>query len=145
MAVEDIGLADPHALVHATAAKDAYEFLGAPEGELALANAVLYVAAAPKSNAAYRAWGAAQALARDNGSPMPPKVILNGSTRLLKSEGYGGDYRYDHDEPDAFSGQDYWPERLGAHALYAPTERGFEREVAERMARWAALRRERRT
>ncbi len=144
MAVEDIGLADVQALVVANAAKDAYDFLGAPEGELALANAVLYVATAPKSNAAYRAWTAAQDLARAHGSPMPPKVILNGSTKLLKSEGYGGMYRYDHDEPDAFSGQDYWPENLGAHALYTPTDRGDEREIAQRLDRWAALRRERR-
>ena len=113
MAVEDIGLADPQALVVANAAKEAYDFLGSPEGELAIANAVIYVATAPKSNAAYLAYKAALRLARDNGSLMPPKVILNGSTKFMKSEGYGSDYRYDHDEPDAFSGQDYWPERLG--------------------------------
>ena len=144
MAVEDIGLADPQALVHANAAKDAYDFLGSPEGELAIANAVLYVATAPKSNAAYVAYKAAVRLAKDNGSLMPPKVILNGSTKFMRSEGYGGDYRYDHDEPDAFSGQDYWPEQLGRQQVYTPTERGFEREIGKRMARWAERRRERR-
>ena len=140
MAVEDIGLADPQALVHANAAKDAYDFLGSPEGELAIANAVLYVATAPKSNAAYLAYKAAVRLAKENGSLMPPKVILNGSTKFMKSEGYGGGYAYDHDEPDAFSGQDYWPERLGRQQVYAPTGRGFEREIGKRMERWAELR-----
>ena len=143
MAVEDIGLADPQALVVANAAKDAYDFLGSPEGELALANAVIYVAAAPKSNAAYVAYKAATRLAKEHGSLMPPKVILNGSTKFMKSEGYGGGYRYDHDEPDAFSGQDYWPDALGRQAVYRPTGRGFERELARRMERWAELRRER--
>ena len=143
MAVEDIGLADPQALVHANAASQAYQFLGSPEGELALANAVLYVAAAPKSNAAYVAYKAAARLAAENGSLAPPKVILNGSTRFMKSEGYGGGYRYDHDEPDAFSGQDYWPPQLGRQSLYRPTGRGFEREIARRMERWTELRRER--
>ncbi len=143
MAVEDVGLADPHALLHANAAREAYEFLGSPEGELALANAVIYVATAPKSNAGYVAYKAAVALAAANGSLAPPKVILNGSTRFMKSEGYGGGYRYDHDEPDAFSGQDYWPQRLGRRSLYKPTARGFEREVARRMERWAQLREER--
>ncbi len=141
MAVEDIGLADPQALVVANAAKDAYDFLGSPEGELALANAVVYVATAPKSNAAYVAYKTAMRLAREHGSLMPPKIILKGSTKFMKSEGYGGGYRYDHDEPDAFSGQDYWPDRLGRHELYAPTGRGFERAIARRMARWAELRR----
>ena len=143
MAVEDIGLADPQALVVANAAKDAYDFLGSPEGELALANAVIYVATAPKSNAAYVAYKAATRLAKEHGSLMPPKVILNGSTKFMKSEGYGGGYRYDHDEPDAFSGQDYWPDALGRQAVYRPTGRGFERELARRMERWAELRRER--
>ena len=141
MAVEDIGLADPQALVHANAAKDAYDFLGSPEGELAIANAVIYVATAPKSNAAYVAYKSAVRLARENGSLMPPKVILNGSTKFMKSEGYGGGYAYDHDEPDAFSGQDYWPEQLGRQEVYTPTERGFEREISRRMTRWAELRR----
>ncbi|MCX8254150.1 Replication-associated recombination protein A [Beijerinckiaceae bacterium RH AL1] len=143
MAVEDIGLADPQALVHANAAKDAYDFLGSPEGELAIANAVIYVATAPKSNAAYVAYKSAMRLAKENGSLMPPKVILNGSTKFMKSEGYGGGYRYDHDEPDAFSGQDYWPEQLGRQEVYVPTERGFEREITRRMTRWAELRRDR--
>ena len=141
MAVEDIGLADPQALIHANAAKDAYDFLGSPEGELAIANAVIYVATAPKSNAAYVAYKSAVRLAKENGSLMPPKVILNGSTKFMKSEGYGGGYAYDHDEPDAFSGQDYWPEQLGRQAIYEPTERGFEREISRRMTRWAELRR----
>ena len=143
MAVEDIGLADPQALVVANAAREAYDFLGSPEGELAIANAVIYVATAPKSNAAYVAYKAAMRLARDNGSLMPPKVILNGSTKFMKSEGYGGSYRYDHDEPDAFSGQDYWPDRLGRQQVYEPSDRGFEREITRRMERWAELRRER--
>ena len=143
MAVEDVGLADPQALAVANAAKEAYDFLGSPEGELAIANAVIYVATAPKSNAAYLAYKAATRLAVEHGSLMPPKVILNGSTKFMKSEGYGGGYRYDHDEPDAFSGQDYWPDALGRQALYQPTGRGFEREVARRMERWAELRRER--
>ncbi len=139
MAVEDIGLADPQALVVANAAKDAYDFLGTPEGELALANAVIYVATAPKSNAAYTAWKAAQALAKERGSVMPPKTILNAPTKLMKSEGYGEGYRYDHDEPDAFSGQDYWPEAIGRQSLYRPVERGFEREIGKRMEWWAKL------
>jgi putative ATPase len=144
MAVEDIGLADPQALVVTTAAKDAYDFLGSPEGELALANAVIYVATAPKSNAAYTAFKAAQRLAREGGSLMPPKVILNAPTHLMREQGYGGTYRYDHDEPDAFSGQDYWPETLGRHDLYNPVGRGFERELRARLERWEQLRRERR-
>jgi putative ATPase len=143
MAVEDIGLADPQALVIANAAKDAYDFLGSPEGELAIAQAVIYVATAPKSNAAYVAYKTAMRLAKEHGSLMPPKVILNGSTKFMKSEGYGADYAYDHDEPNAFSGQNYWPERLGRQEVYTPTERGFEREIGRRMTRWAELRRER--
>ncbi len=143
MAVEDIGLADPQALVVANAAKDAYDFLGSPEGELAIAQAVIYVATAPKSNAAYVAYKAAMRLAKEHGSLMPPKVILNGSTKFMKSEGYGADYAYDHDEPNAFSGQNYWPERLGRQEVYTPTERGFEREIGRRMTRWAELRLER--
>jgi putative ATPase len=142
MAVEDIGLADPQALVIANAAKDAYDFLGSPEGELAIAQAVIYVATAPKSNAGYVAYKAAMRLAKEHGSLMPPKVILNGSTKFMKSEGYGGGYAYDHDEPNAFSGQDYWPDGLGRQAVYTPTERGFEREIGRRLERWAGLRRE---
>ena len=143
MASEDIGLADPQALVIANAAKDAYDFLGSPEGELAIAQAVVYVATAPKSNAVYKAFGAAQALAREHGSPAPPKTILNAPTRLMKREGYGRDYQYDHDAPDAFSGQSYWPEAIGQRALYEPVERGFEREISKRLEYWAKLRKER--
>jgi len=143
MASEDIGLADPHALVVANAAKDAYDFLGSPEGELAIAEAVVYVATAPKSNAVYTAFGAAQALAKAHGSLAPPKTILNAPTKLMKREGYGATYKYDHDEPDAFSGQNYWPDKLGRHALYDPVERGFEREIRKRLEYWAKLREER--
>jgi putative ATPase len=143
MAVEDIGLADPQALVVANAAKDAYDFLGSPEGELAIANAVIYVATAPKSNAAYVAFKAAQAVAKEHGSLMPPKVILNAPTKLMKSEGYGSGYRYDHDEPDAFSGQNYFPDKLGRRTFYEPVERGFERELRKRLEWWEKLRRER--
>ncbi|MBX9757463.1 MAG: replication-associated recombination protein A, partial [Beijerinckiaceae bacterium] len=143
MAVEDIGLADPQALVIANAAKDAYDFLGSPEGELALAQAVIYVATAPKSNAAYTAWKGAQRLAKEHGSVMPPHAILNAPTKLMREEGYGAGYRYDHDEPDAFSGQNYWPEKIGRQKLYDPAERGFEREIGKRLEYWAKLRRER--
>jgi putative ATPase len=143
MAIEDIGMADPQALVVCNAAKDAYDFLGTPEGELALAQAVIYVATAPKSNAAYVAFKAAQRLAKEHGSLMPPKVILNAPTKMMKEEGYGAAYRYDHDEPDAFSGQNYWPEKIGRQSLYEPVERGFERDVKKRLEYWAKLRRER--
>ena len=143
MAVEDIGLADPQALVVANAAKEAYDFLGSPEGELAIAQAVIYCATAPKSNAAYLAYKAARALAQAHGSLMPPKVILNGHTKLMKQEGYGEGYAYDHDEPEAFSGQNYWPDALGRHSLYEPVERGFERDIRKRLDYWAKLRRER--
>ena len=143
MAVEDIGLADPQALVIANAAKDAYDFLGSPEGELAIAEAVIYVATAPKSNAAYKAYGAARRLAQEHGSLMPPKVILNGHTKLMKQEGYGEGYAYDHDEPEAFSGQNYWPDAIGRQTLYEPVERGFERDIRKRLDYWAKLRRER--
>ena len=143
MASEDIGLADPQALVVANAAKDAYDFLGSPEGELAIAQAVVYVATAPKSNAVYKAFGAAQALAKAHGSLAPPKTILNAPTELMKREGYGATYQYDHDEPDAFSGQNYWPDKIGRHTLYEPVERGFEREIRKRLEYWARLREER--
>jgi putative ATPase len=143
MASEDIGLADPQALVVANAAKDAYDFLGSPEGELAIAQAVVYAATAPKSNAVYAAFGAAQALAKAHGSLAPPKAILNAPTRLMKREGYGSGYRYDHDAPDAFSGQNYWPDKLGRQRLYEPVERGFEREIRKRLEYWARLREER--
>lgn len=144
MAVEDIGLADPQALVHARAAAETYEQLGSPEGELALANAALYLACAPKSNAAYVAWKAAMAVAKSAGSPPPPKTILNAPTKLMRNEGYGAGYAYDHDAPDAFSGQDYWPEALGRQYFYRPVERGFEREIAKRLDWWEKLRKERR-
>jgi putative ATPase len=143
MAVEDIGLADPQALVITNAAKDAYDFLGSPEGELAIAEAVIYVATAPKSNAAYMAFGAAKRTAKDAGSLLPPKHILNAPTRLMKEEGYGTGYDYDHDAPDAFSGQDYFPEALGRQTFYDPPDRGFEREIRKRLDYWAKLRRER--
>ena len=142
-AVEDIGLADPQALVMANAAKDAFDFLGSPEGELALAQAAVYLATAPKSNALYVAHKAAMRDARDHGSLTPPRTILNAPTGLMKRIGYGQGYRYDHDEPDAFSGQDYWPETLGRRRYYAPTPRGLEPRLADRLARWAALREER--
>jgi putative ATPase len=144
MAIEDIGLADPQALVVANAAKDAYDFLGSPEGELALANAVIYVATAPKSNAAYMAYGEATRLAKEHGSLMPPKIVLNAPTKLMKSEGYGSGYDYDHNAPDAFSGQDYWPEQLGRRTLYEPVDRGFERDIKKRLEYWEKLRKERR-
>jgi len=144
MAVEDIGLADPQALVIANAAKDAYDFLGTPEGELAIAEAVVYVATAPKSNAVYTAFGAAKRTAKQAGSLPPPKHILNAPTRLMEEEGYGAGYQYDHDAPDAFSGQDYFPEALGRQTFYDPPERGFEREIRKRLEYWAKLRRQRR-
>ncbi len=143
MAVEDIGLADPQALVIANAAKDAYDFLGSPEGELAIVEAVIYVATAPKSNAIYTAFGAAMRTAKDAGSLLPPKHILNAPTKLMQSEGYGSGYEYDHDSAEAFSGQDYFPEQLGRRQFYDPPERGFEREIRKRLEYWAKLRKER--
>jgi putative ATPase len=143
MAVEDIGLADPQALVICNAAKDAYDFLGSPEGELAIAQAVIYVATAPKSNAAYVAFGAAMQTAKEAGSLLPPKHILNAPTGLMKEEGYGRGYAYDHDAEEAFSGQNYFPEALGRRQFYDPPERGFEREIRKRLEYWAKLRKER--
>ena len=143
MASEDIGLADPQALVVANAAKDAYDYLGSPEGELALAEACVYLATAPKSNAVYTAFKAAMRDARQHGSLMPPKHILNAPTKLMKAESYGGGYLYDHDQDDAFSGQDYFPERMGRQTYYDPPERGFEREIRKRLDYWAKLRRDR--
>ncbi len=140
MAVEDIGLADPQALVIANAAKDAFDFLGSPEGELAIAQAVVYIATAPKSNAVYTAFGAAMRTAKQNGSLLPPKHILNSPTKLMKQEGYGGGYQYDHDTPEGFSGQDYFPEALGRQTFYDPPDRGFEREIRKRLDYWAKLR-----
>ena len=133
MAIEDIGLADPEAMHQCLAAKDAYDFLGSPEGELALAQATIYLATAPKSNAAYVAFGRASERARKAGSLMPPKIILNAPTRLMKSQEYGAGYRYDHDEPDAFSGQNYFPEGMERERFYDPPERGFEREIRKRL------------
>jgi putative ATPase len=143
MAVEDVGLADPQALVIANAAKDAYDFLGSPEGELAIAQALIYVATAPKSNAAYAAFGEAMRTAKEAGSLLPPKHILNAPTGLMRNEGYGAGYAYDHDAPEAFSGQDYFPEALGRRQFYDPPERGFEREIRKRLEYWAKLRKER--
>ena len=143
MALEDIGLADPQALVIANAAKDAYDYLGSPEGELAFAEACLYLATAPKSNAAYVAFKAASAAAAAHGSLPPPRIILNAPTKLMRDEGYGEGYRYDHDEPDAFSGQNYFPEKMGRQTFYDPPERGFERDIRKRLDWWAKLRRER--
>jgi putative ATPase len=143
MANEDIGLADPQAIQQALAAKDAYDFLGSPEGELALAQAVIYLATAPKSNAAYVAFGQAMRRAKETGSLMPPKIILNAPTRLMKAQEYGAGYRYDHDQPDAFSGQHYFPEGMGRETYYDPPDRGFERELRKRLDYWTKLRRER--
>ena len=141
-AMEDIGLADPQALVQCLAAKDAYDFLGSPEGELAIVQACLYLATAPKSNAAYSAQKAAWRSARETGSLMPPAHILNAPTRLMKDIGYGKGYAYDHDAEGGFSGQDYWPEGMEAQSFYEPTDRGFEARVRERLAFWAEKRRE---
>jgi putative ATPase len=135
-AVEDIGLADPQALVQCMAAKDTYDFLGSPEGELAIAQACLYLATAPKSNAVYTAQKAAWQTAKETGSLSPPKHILGAPTKLMRELGYGKGYAYDHDAADAFSGADYWPEELGAQRFYEPSERGFEKRIAERMAWW---------
>ena len=143
-AVEDVGLADPQALVQCIAAKDAYDFLGSPEGELAIAQACLYLATAPKSNAVYAAQKAAWQSARDTGSLMPPENIRNAATRLLRDLGYGRGYQYDHDAEHGFSGANYWPAEMEPQLFYLPTDRGFEARVAERMRHWAGLREERR-
>jgi putative ATPase len=142
-AVEDIGLADPQALLQTVAAWQAYERLGTPEGELALAQAVIYLGTAPKSNAAYKALGAAQRAAKQTGSLMPPAHILNAPTRLMKDLGYGKGYAYDHDTAEAFSGQDYFPDDMARSTFYQPVERGFEREIRKRLEYWAKLRAER--
>ncbi|MEO6609012.1 MAG: replication-associated recombination protein A [Aestuariivirga sp.] len=143
MANEDVGLADPQAVQQALAAKDTYEFLGSPEGELALAQACVYIATAPKSNALNNAFSAAMAAARETGSVAPPKIILNAPTKLMKQQDYGAGYKYDHDQPEAFSGQNYFPDQLGRREFYAPVERGFEREIKKRLDYWAKLRTER--
>ena len=142
MASEDIGNADPQALVICNAAKDTYDFLGSPEGELALAQACVYLATAPKSNAVYLAYKGALSSAKEHGSLLPPKHILNAPTKLMKGEGYGDGYRYDHDEPEAFSGQDYFPEAMERKKYYDPPERGFEREIKKRLDYWEKLRKE---
>jgi putative ATPase len=136
MAVEDIGLADPNALTVALAAWETYERLGTPEGELAIAQSVVYMATAPKSNAAYRAYGAARQAAKESGSLMPPKHILNAPTRLMKDLGYGRGYAYDHDQDDAFSGQNYFPDAMPRREFYQPTGRGYEKTLADRLAVW---------
>ncbi len=143
MAVEDIGLADPNALVQCNAAREAYEFLGSPEGELALAQACLYLATAPKSNAVYKAQKAAWRSAKETGSLMPPMNIVNAPTKLMKDAGYGQGYTYDHDAADGFSGDNYWPDGMEPQDYYQPVERGFERKVRERLAYWDKLRGER--
>lgn len=143
MSVEDIGLADPQALVQCMAARDAYEFLGSPEGELALVQACLYLATAPKSNAVYAAQKAAWRSAKDTGSLMPPANILDAPTRLMKEIGYGAGYTYDHEADEGFSGDNYWPGEMTPQTYYEPVERGFEREIRKRLEYWDKLRRER--
>ncbi|MEI9852676.1 MAG: replication-associated recombination protein A [Sphingomonas sp.] len=140
-ASEDIGLADPQALVQCLAAKDAYDFLGSPEGELAIVQACLYCATAPKSNAAYKAAGAAWRSAKETGSLMPPQNILNAPTKLMKDIGYGQGYAYDHDTAEGFSGSDYWPAEMAPQQYYTPTDRGFEKRIRERLDYWEELRR----
>jgi putative ATPase len=142
-ASEDVGLADPGALTQALAAKEAYDFLGSPEGELAIVQAVLYLATAPKSNAAYTAEKKAMRAARETGALMPPKHILNAPTRLMSELGYGAGYQYDHGSADAFSGQNYFPDGMARPTFYEPAPRGFEKEVTKRLAYWARLRTER--
>ncbi|MEM1399764.1 MAG: replication-associated recombination protein A [Pseudomonadota bacterium] len=142
-ASEDIGMADPQAMVQALGAWDAYERLGSPEGELSIAQSVIYLATAPKSNAAYVAYKAAVSLARSSGTVPPPPAAMNAPTRLMKHLGYGEGYAYDHDSQDGFSGQNLFPKDLPRQALYQPVERGFERDIQKRLAYWARLREER--
>jgi putative ATPase len=139
-ASEDIGLADPQALIQTLAAWEAFERLGSPEGEICIAQAVIYLATAPKSNATYKALGAANRAAKETGSKMPPAHILNAPTKLMKNLGYGAGYQYDHETDAAFSGQNYFPEGMGRPDFYRPADRGFEREIAKRLAYWAKLR-----
>ena len=141
-AVEDIGLADPQALVQCMAAKDTYDFLGSPEGELAIVQACLYLATAPKSNALYVAQKEAWKSAKEHGSLSPPKHILGAPTKLMRDLGHGKGYAYDHDQPDAFSGQSYWPDELAPQTYYRPTDRGFEKRLAERLAWWNDMRKQ---
>lgn len=141
MAVEDIGLADPQAVVQAIAAKDTFDFLGSPEGELALAQATIYLATAPKSNGVYVAYKAAMRAAKEHGSLMPPKIILNAPTKLMEEEGYGSGYEYDHNTPEGFSGQNYFPDEFDERPqFYDPPDRGFEREIRKRLDYWQKLR-----
>ncbi|MBY0501666.1 MAG: replication-associated recombination protein A [Alphaproteobacteria bacterium] len=143
-ASEDVGLADPQALVQTLAGVQAYERLGSPEGELALVQALVYLATAPKSNAIYKAYPQALKAARQFGSIMPPKHILNAPTGLMEKEGYGKGYVYDHDTPEGFSGQDYFPEEMGRKTFYNPVERGFERDIQKRLCYWQKLREKKR-
>jgi len=143
MAIEDIGLADPQAVAQALAAKDTYDFLGSPEGELALAQTTVYLATAPKSNAAYMAYNSAMRAARAHGSLSPPKHILNAPTKLMKDEGYGDGYEYDHNAVDGFSGQDYFPDEIDRETYYDPPDRGFERELRKRLTYFDGRRRNR--
>jgi putative ATPase len=142
-AVEDIGLADPQALQQCLLAKDAFDFLGSPEGELAIVQACLYLATAPKSNAVYLAQKEAWKSAKAHGSLSPPPHILGAPTKLMRDLGHGAGYAYDHDQPEAFSGQNYWPEGMTAQTYYRPTSRGFEKRLAERLAWWDEMRQER--
>jgi len=143
MASEDIGNADPQALVVTMAATQAFDFLGEAEGDRALAQAAVYLASAPKSNAVHLAHNKARFVAREAGSLLPQKHILNAPTKLMKEQGYNDGYLYDHDQPDAFSGQDYFPQDLGRQKFYEPVERGFERDIIKRLEYWDKLRRER--
>ena len=143
MANEDIGLADPQAVVQALAAKDVYDFLGSPEGELGLAQACIYLATAPKSIGVYKAYKATMRRAKETGSVMPPKIILNAPTKMMKEQEYGAGYKYDPDQPDGFSGQNYFPEEMGREAFYDPPDKGFEREIRKRLEYWSQLRKER--
>jgi putative ATPase len=139
-AAEDIGAADPTALLVCIAARDAVDFLGQPEAELHLAQAVVHLACAPKSNAVYRAWKGAKAAAAETGALAPPMHIRNAPTRMMKDLGYGAGYAYDHDAPEGFSGQNYFPDGMGRRTFYEPTDRGAEGRVKERLERWRALR-----
>jgi putative ATPase len=141
-ATEDVGMADPNALNVAIAAWDAYERLGSPEGELAIAELIIYLGTAPKSNSIEKAWIQAKKAAKQYGTLTPPPHILNAPTKLMKELGYGKDYQYDHDLPDAFSGQNYFPEKMSRIRFYEPVERGFEREIVRRIAYWDRLRAE---
>ncbi len=143
MANEDIGMADPQAVVQALAAKDVYDFLGSPEGELGLAQACVYLATAPKSIGVYTAYKSVMRRARETGSVMPPKIILNAPTKMMKEQEYGAGYKYDPDQPDGFSGQNYFPDEMGRETFYDPPDKGFEREVRKRLEYWARLRVER--